>query len=401
MSTESRGPGTVTVCVLRGSTPSSNPQLFSVNRPVRVLVVEDSVVQRKILRDALEGVAEIEVVGHASNGQLALDRIRAGGVDVLTLDLEMPVMGGLEVLEKLGAQGAAVGAIVVSALSQQGAQQTLEAMRLGAFDLITKPSSSESLEQVVLNLRRELVPRILACGDFLKHKHASAASAKPSVEPRAPLPSPTTSVPARATSSPTTTKIPELIVLGSSTGGPQALDKVLPALSGDLPIPLLLVQHMPPMFTRTMAESLDRKCALRVSEAEHGKIVEAGEIVIAPGGQQMKFRKELDGRLRILITDDPPERSCKPAVDYLFRCASEVYGERTLGVILTGMGDDGTAGIRLLREKGARVIAQDEASCVVFGMPRIPVLEGLADTVLPLDRIAGEIQSRCMRGVRS
>ncbi len=378
-----------------------NSESISVNRPVRVLVVEDSVVQRKILRDALEGVAEIQVVGHASNGKLALDRIAAGGVDVLTLDLEMPVMGGLEVLEELGAKGASVGAIVVSALSQQGAQQTLEAMRLGAFDLITKPSSSESLEQVVLNLRRELVPRILACGAFVRNKASGAVASKPKIEPRAPLPSTRVVSQAAPGSAPTTTKVPELIVLGSSTGGPQALDKVLPALPADLPIPLLLVQHMPPMFTRTMAESLDRKCALKVSEAEHGKIVEAGEILIAPGGQQMKFRKELDGRLRILITDDPPERSCKPSVDYLFRCASEIFGERTLGVILTGMGDDGTAGIRLLREKGARVIAQDEESCVVFGMPRIPVLEGLADTVLPLDRIAGEIQSRCMRGVRA
>ena len=374
------------------------------NRPVRVLVVEDSVVQRKILRDSLEGVTGIEVVGHASNGKLALERIKSGGVDVLTLDLEMPVMGGLEVLEQLKQQDAPVGAIVVSALSKEGAQQTLEAMRLGAFDLITKPSSSESLQQVVLNLRRELLPRILACGEFIRNKQSGGAAL---TEPRAPLPStsPSSSGPARsaptASAGLTTSKVPELIVLGSSTGGPQALDKVLPALPGELPVPLLLVQHMPPMFTRTMAESLDRKCALKVSEAEHGKIVTAGEIVIAPGGQQMKFRKELDGRLRILITDDPPERSCKPSVDYLFRCAAEVFGDRNLGVILTGMGDDGTAGIRLLREKGARVIAQDEATCVVFGMPRIPVLEGLADTVLPLDRIAGEIQSRCMRGVRS
>ncbi|MCB9915704.1 MAG: chemotaxis protein CheB [Planctomycetes bacterium] len=192
----------------------------------------------------------------------------------------------------------------------------------------------------------------------------------------------------------------DLVVLGCSTGGPQALDTVLPALPGDLGVPFLLVQHMPPVFTRTLAESLDRKCALRVLEAEHGMEVRAGEILIAPGGSQMRFRRETSGKMWIQITDDPPERSCKPSVDYLFRSAAEQIGANALGVILTGMGDDGTAGIRQLVQQGARVIAQDEASCVVFGMPKIPVVEGLADTVLPLQQIAFEIANRCKAGVR-
>lgn len=384
-------------------------------------------VQRKVLRHALEGAPGIEVIGHASNGKLALNRIALGDVDVLTLDLEMPVMGGLEVLKNLQGKKPTVGAIVVSALSQQGAQQTLEAMRLGAFDLITKPSSGESLETVVANLKRDLVPRLVACGDFVRNKRATrtgfgaAPQARPGRPPARPprerpllgsrpatpqgVEAPRPALPgfgggARAPFAGPVVR-PELVVLGSSTGGPQALETVLPALGADLAAPVLIVQHMPPMFTRTLAESLDRKCALKVSEAQQGQEVRRGEILIAPGGSQMRFRRDASGRTLIQITDDPPERSCKPSVDYLFRCAAETVGARALGVILTGMGDDGTAGIRRLVERGGRVIAQDEASCVVFGMPKIPVVEGLADTVLPLQQIAAEIQSRCAGGVRA
>lgn len=396
-------------------------------KKVRVLIVEDSVVQRKILRMALEAHPQIEVVGHASNGKLALSRIALGGVDVLTLDLEMPVMGGLEVLKHLRGKRPAVGAIVVSALSQQGARASLEAMRLGAFDLITKPNSGGDLDSVMELLRAQLVPLVLACGEFIeKRRGGSRGVARPGAplpnrrpqrpnprkplqqrrqlgkpnakeEPEAPLPS---KCGPRAAPAPVKNKMaPALMVIGSSTGGPQALDTVLRGLPGNLPIPVLIVQHMPPLFTQTLAESLDKKCALRVMEAKHGQPVRAGEILIAPGGHQMRVGRQGAG-MGVSITNDPPERSCRPSVDYLFRSASELTGGRTVAAVLTGMGDDGTAGCRLLQAKGAHIIAQDEQSCVVFGMPKLLVTEGIADSVLPLDQIAEELARSCKRGVR-
>lgn len=366
------------------------------NRPVRVLIVEDSAVQRKMLRLALEDHDRIEVVGHASNGEIALKKIELGGVDALTLDLEMPVMGGLEVLERLQRMRPFVGAIVVSAISQQGARATLEAMRLGAFDLITKPKSGHTPEEVVESLHRELVPRLIACGEFVANRRSSMPSA-PAPLPAAARPTRPPVVPRRATRP---AGPPELVVIGSSTGGPQALDAVIPALPADLGVPVLIVQHMPPMFTRTLAESLDRKSKLEVKEAQHGQLVVAGEVLIAPGGIQMGFHQGGRG-WEIVLQDDPPERSCKPSVDYLFRAASQIVGTRTLAVIMTGMGDDGTASIRLLKEQGAQVVAQDEESCVVFGMPKIPVEEGLADAVLPLDDIAGFVVSACRGNVHA
>jgi two-component system chemotaxis response regulator CheB len=450
-------------------------------KPVRVLVVEDSVVQRKILTMALEGKPGVEVVGHASDGVQALERIAEGGVDVLTLDLEMPVMGGLEVLENLRGRRPLVGAIVVSALSQQGARQTLEAMQLGAFDLITKPHAGGDLAATIARIEEQIVPRVLACGEYVENRRRRASgvaapsrsaraprpgalpqplpasreeepaapeptratpahepprpaapraetpSASPVEEPPAPLPGPRVplrseqasrprrrrvvrvsepgpvrpeeEVPAPAERAPRARRSgpPELVVIGSSTGGPTALDTLFSMLPGDLGVPVLVVQHMPPMFTKTLAESLDRKSALRVMEATEGQAVLPGEALIAPGGRQMRVERSLAEGLRVRLTDDPPERSCRPSVDYLFRSASEVTRGRTVAAVLTGMGDDGTRGSRLLRPLGARIIAQNEETCVVFGMPRLLVTEGIADAVLPIEDIAAEIVAACRR----
>lgn len=464
---------------------------MSEKKPVRVLVVEDSVVQRKILQMALEGQPGVEVVGHASNGEEALQRIAEGEVDVLTLDLEMPVMGGLEVLERLRGKRPLVGAIVVSALSQQGARLTLEAMRLGAFDLITKPHAGGDLPQTIARITEQLLPRVLACGDYVENRRRRAAPGGPGAvaarraprpgalpqplpgpreeEPPAPMPGPAShaaeprdratgpeappaplpseprasaplptarasrrprreepavrptrrrrasvpepppAVPAEAPDASGSTERaprarvsgpPELVVIGSSTGGPTALDVLFGMLPADLGVPVLVVQHMPPMFTRTLAESLDRKSALRVMEAVDGQLVRPGEALIAPGGRQMRVERSLTDGLRVRLTDDPPERSCRPSVDYLFRSASEVTKGRTVAAVLTGMGDDGTRGSRLLRPLGARIIAQSEETCVVFGMPRLLVTEGIADAVLPLEDIAAEIVSACRRRAR-
>ncbi len=380
-----RGPRQTAGVEMRAQEPST------MNQPIRVLVVEDSVVQRKILRSVLEDHPDIEVVGHARNGQVALNRIEQGGVDVITLDLEMPVMGGIEVLKRLQAKPAQVGAIVVSAHSEQGARAALEAMRLGAFDLICKPTSGHGLESAVADLKRDLLPRVLACGAYQERRHRRAAGNSRPIAPGAAL----------ARRSHSGVKAPELIVLGSSTGGPQALDAVLPLLPASLPVPILVVQHMPPIFTHSLAESLDRKCELKVSEAQHCQVAGPGEVLIAPGGKQMKFLRNIAGELSIRITDDPPEKSCKPSVDYLFRCAAEIMADTTLAVIMTGMGDDGSDSLKLLKSGGARIIAQNEATCVVFGMPRLAVTLGLAEVILPVGEIAGKIQSWCCGAARS
>jgi two-component system chemotaxis response regulator CheB len=184
---------------------------------------------------------------------------------------------------------------------------------------------------------------------------------------------------------------PELILIGVSTGGPHALARVLPALPASLGVPLLVVQHMPPLFTRSLAESLDRQCALRVKEAEQGETALANTVYIAPGGKQMKVTPNPGGQPSILISDDPPENNCKPSVDTLFRSAAHHYAGKLCGVIMTGMGSDGTLGLRLIKRHPAWVIAQDEASCVVFGMPKEAIAAGVVDVIVPLDRIAGEI----------
>ena len=181
-----------------------------------------------------------------------------------------------------------------------------------------------------------------------------------------------------------------VIGLGISTGGPQSLIKMLPQLPGDFPVPILIVQHMPPVFTASLAEDLDRRCALTVREAISGQSISPGHVLIAPGGRQMKVVSN-GGPPRIRVTDDPPENSCQPSVDYLFRSLASVYGRGAAGVIMTGMGEDGASGCREIKQRGGKIVAQDEASCIVFGMPQKPIEEGIADVVAPLDRIAAEI----------
>ena len=183
---------------------------------------------------------------------------------------------------------------------------------------------------------------------------------------------------------------PEVVALGISTGGPASLTRMLPQLPAKLGVPILIVQHMPPMFTKSLAEDLNRRCALRVCEACDGQPVIPGNVLIAPGGKQMKVER-VDGRIAVRITDDPPVNSCKPSVDYLFRSVSEIYGKKSVGVIMTGMGNDGARGCQEMKRQGAAIIAQDEATCVIFGMPKGPIEEGIADVVAPLDDIALEI----------
>jgi two-component system chemotaxis response regulator CheB len=262
-------------------------------------------------------------------------------------------------------------------------------LQLGAFDFILKPTTT-SLDQSIAQLKRDLTPKVAAC---LARRPPTARAPRP-LAPLAPEPG------QASKAAPPALKLaqrrPDCVAIGVSTGGPQALTRVLPKLPGDFPAPIVIVQHMPPMFTKSLADDLDRRSALKVMEASHGQPLKAGEVLIAPGGKHMRVVMQ-GGSAVAQLTDDAPERNCRPAVDYLFRSVADVFGSRTLAAVLTGMGDDGALGCKALKQAGASVIVQNEASCVVYGMPKAVVDAGLADAVLPLDRIADTLTGVALR----
>jgi two-component system, chemotaxis family, protein-glutamate methylesterase/glutaminase len=345
---------------------------------VRVLVVDDSMLFRKVVRDALTLDPAIEVVGSASDGRAALEKIEQFKPDAITLDLEMPDIDGLGVLKQLRERPHPPSVIVVSAFTDAGAALTNQALRLGAFDFVLKPSGA-NINENRDRLAADLLPkmRLLAEGQLAVSRAHSPAKTRPAVPEKASEKFPE--------------QPPRLVAIGISTGGPSSLHEMLPKLPADLPVPVVIVQHMPAKFTRSLAEDLDRRSKLRVKEAEDGERLLAGTVYIAPGGRQMKVEAQLFS-LKVRITDDPPEKCCKPSVDYLFRSLADQVGARVLAVIMTGMGDDGTSGCKLLKLRGAHVLAQDAASCVVYGMPRQVIESGLADMVRPLDGIAEAIE---------
>jgi len=370
---------------------------------LRALVADDSVLFRRVLSDALASLPDVEVVGCVSNGKLAVQRMRELQPDLLTLDMEMPQMDGLAVLDALRLSKDSAAVIVVSSLTRKGGQLTLRALEKGAFDFITKPDT-ENAEQSRAAILRELGPRVRALANRLEVRNI--------LRPKSAASPPLTPIPAPATKPATGgldsvagrmnrlagSKKPEMVLIGVSTGGPTALASLLPAIPGDIGVPLLIVQHMPPMFTQSLAESLSGKCALRVREAKDGDCAEANTAYIAPGGRQMRLHTGPNGAKILQITDDPPENNCRPAVDYLFRSAANEFPGRAMAVILTGMGSDGTIGLRLLKRHGCFSIVQDEASCVVYGMPKAAVDAGVADAVLPLESIAARITASVRGG---
>ncbi len=364
------------------------------DHPLRVLIVDDTVTYRKIVSDVLAGCPDVEVVGTAANGRIALQRLDQQATDLLVLDLEMPEMNGQAVLEELKRRNSPIGAIMLSAFTAQGAKATLAALESGAFDFVLKPSSA-SMEANVEHLRRELRAKLAAytrCRNvkqILNGTSVGQVAKGPETRQIGNLPHAQGPAPAPRTSAPPP-RPPQVIALGISTGGPKALTEMVPQLPANLPVPLLIVQHMPPVFTKSLADDLNSRTTLNVREGLDGQPIRAGEVWIAPGGRQMKVQHE-NGQVVLRITDDPPENSCRPSVDYLFRSVAEVFGDRAVGVIMTGMGNDGSLGCRRLKHCGASIIAQDAATCVVFGMPREPIEKGIADVVVPLGRIAAEI----------
>jgi two-component system chemotaxis response regulator CheB len=370
----------------------------------RVLVVDDTILFREVVTDILNRIPGVRVVGSAPNGQIALSKIYALMPDLVTLDIEMPVMNGIEVLKNLSKKGLQDSVIVVSSLTERGGELTMRALELGAFDFVTKPQGGERgladfsrvLGAIVGAMQRRQEVRAI-----LKDlSHASSPDAKPIMAHNAPhgLAEPKAGPPAVASAdgpggSPTRRRGgSEIVAVGVSTGGPQALLSMLPAIPGNIAAPILIAQHMPPLFTANLARSLEARCAIRVKEAENGEVLRAGTAYIAPGGMQTRVALAADAETKIIrVTDDPPENNCRPSADYLFRSIAHLYYGRATCLVMTGMGSDGLKGCQAMKSAGAIVIAQDEPSCAVYGMPKAVVDARLADSVLPLGRIAAAV----------
>lgn len=356
----------------------SFPAPAALGRPIRVLVVDDSVVIRRLVTQVLSEDPAIEVAGVAANGIIALARIPQVNPDVVSLDVEMPEMDGLETLRRIRKQFPAVRVIMLSALTARGANHTLEALSLGANDYVTKPANVGSLDRSMEKLRGELIPKI-------KQFFETAL-------PPASLPAPVAVKPV-SNYTPVVPYKPEVIAIGVSTGGPNALAQIFPEFPAGFPLPILVVQHMPPLFTRMLAERLCNQSHLQVVEAADGMVVEPGHAFIAPGDYHMQVLRR-DQRLIVRLDQGPPQNSCRPAVDVLFSSLAKVCGGRVLSVVLTGMGQDGLRGAQELKSQGAAVLAQDQASSVVWGMPGSVATAGLADKVLPLKSVVPEILRR-------
>jgi two-component system chemotaxis response regulator CheB len=348
---------------------------------IRVLVVDDSVVVRQIVSDALRTDPEIEVVGLAQNGRVALEKIAVARPDVITLDIEMPEMDGLATLTELRKLHPQLPVIMFSTLTERGAGATLDALSRGASDYVCKPSGQRNVQQTMETIRSQLIPKIHA----LYQRRSGGTRAQASIDPAyGNLP--------KSSNGPV-----NLVVIGVSTGGPAALAEVIPRLPAGLRQPVLVVQHMPPMFTRVLAQRLAASAAVSVKEAVARDRILPGTVLIAPGDYHMRVA----GNARdawVTLDQAPAENGCRPAADPLFTSAAQVYGSGVLAVVLTGLGRDGTKGAAHIRKACGQVWAQDEASSVVWGMPRSVVEAGLATRTLPLQQVARAIAEACRIG---
>lgn len=338
-------------------------------RRIRVVVVDDSALVRRLITTALRSAPDIEVVAVAEDGLAAIEVVDRERPDVVTLDIEMPRLDGLGALTVIRERHPRLPVIMFSTLTERGATATLDALSRGASDYVTKPSNTGQISDGIAAVREQLVPRIRALAGVRKLVPTSTAI-------RRTAPAPTTQVRA--------------VVIGCSTGGPDALARLLPTLPANLGVPVLIVQHMPPVFTSLLAQRLDKLSPLTVREAADGDPVEAGSVLLAPGDFHLRVTG-LPGAARAALDQGPQENFCRPAVDVLFRSAAEVYGAGTLAVVLTGMGQDGMLGGRAIVGKGGRILVQDADSSVVWGMPGAVANADLASGVLPLDELGAAI----------
>ncbi|MFI5953559.1 chemotaxis-specific protein-glutamate methyltransferase CheB [Cryptosporangium sp. NPDC051539] len=398
---------------------------------IKVLVVDDSVVVRRLIVDALTDDPGIDVVGTASNGRIALAKVDELKPDVMTLDIEMPVLDGLGTLRELRPKHKRLPVIMFSTLTANGASATLEALASGASDYVTKPANVGSVRESIQMVREQLIPRIYALAPRQRPGAApGGAPSRPGMPPparpgagvppgrpgvlpgRPPLSGPprpgaapsgppiTTGAngrpPIRAARGGTGNRI-DCIAVGCSTGGPDALAKVVQGFPRDLPVPVVVVQHMPPIFTKMFADRLDRGSQVKVVEAVAGTPLAPGTVYIAPGDKHLEVMRQGTSVLTKLH-EGPPENSCRPAVDPLFRSVATVYGAHALTVVLTGMGQDGKKGCEVLAKVGSEIVVQDEETSVVWGMPGAVATAGLADAVLPLGMISDTLLARVGHG---
>lgn len=347
-------------------------------KKIRVLLVDDSAVIRKVLSDAISEDAELEVIGSAANGRLALDQLEALKPDIVTLDIEMPELDGLQTVQEIRKRGNQVPIIMCSSLTAHGATHTLDALTFGANDYVTKPSSHGINTREVVGA--ELIRKI-------KGLVSDAQSASPQLKRAVSV---VESNPHGFVPSAAGINQPGVIAIGVSTGGPNALQEIIPKLPPDLSVPILVVQHMPPLFTKLLAERLYAQSQMPVLEAVEGQDITPGHIYIAPGGFHMEVKRVL-GRTYITLNEEAPENSCRPAVDRLLRSVARVYGASALAIILTGMGQDGLLGCQDIKSAGGTIIAQDRHDCAVWGMPGAVIQAGLASASLSLPEIAVEI----------
>ena len=375
--------------------PASGADVASASgRRIRVLVVDDSVVIRRFLSRILADAPGFEVVGFAANGVAAVTQACELQPDAITMDIEMPEMDGVATVRELRRLASKAVIIMCSTLTSRGASATIEALIAGANDYVTKPSSSNSMDAAFEALRQELLPKIK---QFFVGRHfmqpaalsgnASASATTVAAAAAAVRPE----IPAQRLSS---TALPReqrrIVAIGVSTGGPTALMKLLPALPPDFPLPIVIVQHMPPVFTRQMADRLAAESQLEVVEASEGMALKAGRVMIAPGDYHMRLERA--GQETVVRLDQRErENSCRPAVDVLFRSVAALYGGNVLGIMLTGMGQDGLRGTEMLKGKGAYIMAQDRATSVVWSMPGAVAEAGLANAIVPLDEMAPAI----------
>jgi two-component system chemotaxis response regulator CheB len=373
---------------------------------LRVLIVDDTVVYRRILSDVVEGMSDVTLVGTAPHGRLALAKLEQTPADLVLLDVEMPEMNGLDTLREIRRRHPATSVVMISGANLSSAETTMRCLELGALDFLRKPEGADAeasraeLKEKLRPLVRHVQTRInlrQGTGDQPGPAPVPAPRAHPEPSHAAGLPAPR---PARL--APVPARI-DVVAIGVSTGGPNALAEVLPRLPADFPVPVLLVQHMPPVFTASLAEHLDHKSKVPVREARDGEPVLPGRVFIAPGGKHMVVRRVPDGEdggsaLIIGLNENPPENSCRPSVDVLFRSLAAQYDGNMLAVVMTGMGNDGCEGVRAMKRRGCLCLTQSEATCIVYGMPLSVDEAGLSDEQLPLDRLADRITHLVRKG---
>ncbi len=350
---------------------------------IKVLIVDDSAFMRKALTRMLESDPEIKVVAVARDGEEGISLLKKLKPDIVTLDIEMPRMGGLEAL-KIIMEEMPTPVLIVSSLTEEGARITLDAMDLGAVDYIPKNLGGAALG--VMRIQQDLIRKVKTFAG--KKVTRLAAPKKVTTERIQPLSIPKGHIPEGARK---TIQKTAVVAIGTSTGGPKALQEVLPKLPADFPAAVLVVQHMPKAFTGPFAERMDSLCNLPVREARHGDVVLPGEILIAPGGVHMRVVRRKPTEVNVELTSEPKENPYKPSADVMMLSVAEVYPGRSLGVIMTGMGADGMKGMMAIKLRHGRTIAQDEETSIIYGMPKAVVDAGAADKVVPLGQIAGEI----------